>query len=131
MATVTFGREADPSQDCYLHVQCPWRLEGPRGIVTGRSDLWQPADPEEPGWWEKKYEEYRTLRDSRLEEFHREIEAIPAGLRLLSLRAGSSGDLDLHFSGDWRILVFPDSSRSECWRFFRKSGEHFVVPREE
>ena len=26
-----------------LHVQCPWRIEGPDGnIVTGRSDLWEP-----------------------------------------------------------------------------------------
>ena len=36
-----------------LHVQCPWRIEGPEGVVTGRSDLWEPAE-ENPDWdpWE-------------------------------------------------------------------------------
>jgi hypothetical protein len=28
--------------DYALHVQCPWRIEGSQGIVTGRSDLWEP-----------------------------------------------------------------------------------------
>src|SRR5207247_574846 len=28
-----------------LHIQCPWRIEGPEGFVTGLSDLWQPIDP--------------------------------------------------------------------------------------
>src|SRR4051794_21768778 len=23
-----------------LHVQCPWRIDGPDGIITGRRDLW-------------------------------------------------------------------------------------------
>src|SRR5688572_2366118 len=24
-----------------LHVQCPWRIDGPQGIITGRHDLWK------------------------------------------------------------------------------------------
>src|SRR5688572_17929415 len=24
-----------------LHVSCPWRIDGPEGIVTGRNDLWE------------------------------------------------------------------------------------------
>ncbi|MCI0499591.1 MAG: hypothetical protein L0Y36_07920, partial [Planctomycetales bacterium] len=27
-----------------LHVQCPWRIESSEGIVTGRLDLWEPAE---------------------------------------------------------------------------------------
>ena len=31
--------------DCALHVQCPWRLDSPKGTVTGRDDLWEYAGP--------------------------------------------------------------------------------------
>ncbi|HYO49167.1 MAG TPA: hypothetical protein VEW94_04895, partial [Chloroflexia bacterium] len=24
-----------------LHVQCPWRIDGPDGIITGQYDLWR------------------------------------------------------------------------------------------
>jgi hypothetical protein len=33
--------------DCALHVQCPWRLDSPKGTVTGRDDLWEYAGPGE------------------------------------------------------------------------------------
>ena len=28
-----------------LHVSCPWRIRGPDGLITGFSDMWEPADP--------------------------------------------------------------------------------------
>jgi hypothetical protein len=31
--------------DFALHIQCPWRLEQGSHIITGRSDLWEPAEP--------------------------------------------------------------------------------------
>jgi hypothetical protein len=27
-----------------LHVDCPWRIERPHGIMTGWLDLWEPAE---------------------------------------------------------------------------------------
>src|SRR5580704_4621382 len=33
--------------DFSLHVQCPWRIEGLEGILTGRLDLWAPAEVEQ------------------------------------------------------------------------------------
>src|SRR5206468_3725261 len=24
-----------------LHIQCPWRIDGPEGIITGRADVWE------------------------------------------------------------------------------------------
>ena len=130
------GRAADMARvgfesDHFLHLQCPWRLEGPRGIVTGRQDLWLPADPDEPGWLEKNYEEFRNLRDARLEEFHAELAGRPEGAVLTGVRADAVGGLDLAFTGGWSLRVFPDSSRDESWRLFRKGGDHFVVPPEE
>src|SRR5262245_59040893 len=54
-----------------LHVQCPWRIEGPYGIVTGRSDLWKPASTEnadQPGfdWDAWNYERGQNLQDERI-----------------------------------------------------------------
>lgn len=47
MRTFQFGtlREVERGSvgDFALHVQCPWRIEGPAGIVTGRLDLWEPG----------------------------------------------------------------------------------------
>ena len=28
-----------------LHVQCPWRIVSPNGIIAGSADYWYPADP--------------------------------------------------------------------------------------
>lgn len=44
-----------------LHVQCAWRIDGPDSALTGRSDLWQPA--EGVGWERWDYE-----RDGNLQE---------------------------------------------------------------
>src|SRR5262245_59963851 len=47
MRVFHFGRVAITDKgsvgEFALHIQCPWRIEGPAGIVTGRSDLWQPV----------------------------------------------------------------------------------------
>ena len=34
--------------ECALHLQCPWRLDGPAGPVTGQDDLWEHATLEVP-----------------------------------------------------------------------------------
>ena len=39
-----------------LHIQCPWRIDGPGGIVTGRPDLWMlPSGEYPPDGWEPQY----------------------------------------------------------------------------
>jgi hypothetical protein len=52
MRTFQFGklRAVDRGSvgDFALHVQCPWRIEGPGGIVTGRLDLWEPVEENAP-----------------------------------------------------------------------------------
>jgi len=59
-----------------LHVQCPWRVEGPEGIVAGRLDLWQPA-ADSPGidWETWDYDENENLQD------HRQLSAGPVSGR--------------------------------------------------
>jgi hypothetical protein len=50
--------------DYALHVQCPWRLDGPQGTVTGSGDLWVYAGPGErpPDW---SYEDGFSLQDRK------------------------------------------------------------------
>ena len=53
--------------DYALHLQCPWRVEGPDGIVTGSDDLWEPAN--EDDWHENwSYDGSVTLQDVQLRE---------------------------------------------------------------
>src|SRR5262245_34261091 len=47
-----------------LHIQCPWRIDGPEGIVTGRTDLWTlPSRDYPPDDW--SYDE-GNLQDERV-----------------------------------------------------------------
>src|SRR5450432_2589018 len=47
-----------------IHIQCPWRIEGPVGIVTGRSDLWEPADASKKIDWDQwSYDKNPNLQD--------------------------------------------------------------------
>jgi hypothetical protein len=53
-----------------LHVQCPWRIEGPQGIVTGRLDLWETAeDSPDIDWDTWDFEENENLQDKRIGEW--------------------------------------------------------------
>ncbi len=51
-----------------LHVQGPWRFDGPIETITGRDDLWEYAGPGRPppNW---SYEDGLSLQDQRLDNF--------------------------------------------------------------
>jgi hypothetical protein len=50
-----------------LHVQCPWRINGPQGIITGRSDLWEHIPGNSmPDDWEPGIND--NVQDVRLSE---------------------------------------------------------------
>ena len=131
MATLTFGSSDDDPRPWHLHVQCAWRLEGPEGIITGRADLWDSENPDDPAWLEipHAYDRYRNLLDARLDRFHRETDSLPEARILTAVCADALGGFELDLSGGFRVAVFPGSSRGEHWRLFRRGGgEHFVVP---
>src|ERR1017187_10233832 len=45
-----------------LHIQGPWRIDGPAGTVTGRGDLWEYAGPgQRPENW--SYDDGASLQD--------------------------------------------------------------------
>src|SRR3954453_966577 len=73
MRTFQFGTlrpvERGSVGDFALHVQCPWRIEGPDGILTGRSDLWEPVEVNAPFDANWEYDKSPNLQDSRLKQW--------------------------------------------------------------
>lgn len=123
-----------------LHLQCPWRLEGPAGFVTGQGDLWEHATLSLPpeGW---SYESGDSLADARLRTAigrSAPIDSQAKGgserrLVVEAVQASEFGDITLSLSDGYVLRVFPDTSRGEAWRLLRPKGEeeHFVFPYDE
>lgn len=109
-----------------LHVQCPWRIEGPDGIVTGRMDLWEPLEDEAPFDENWDYESSPNLQDTRLEQWLSENET---SLVVRSVDADGFGGAAINFDRDFVLRLFPAGTRGEDWRLFRpKTGaRHFVI----
>jgi hypothetical protein len=134
MATMTFHSPDQSDRDLFLHVQCPWRLERDGVILTGRGDLFEPLDPDDPVCLQDPgaYDRYANLQDARRKDFHDEVETGADVARVAAIRVDATGGFEIDLTGGFRIAVFPASSRGECWRLFRRGDErHFVVPPEE
>ena len=116
-----------------LHIQCPWRLEGSDGVLTGRSDLWTRMDPaayQDDSW---DYDIHPNLLDSRLNEIlgRDEIGNIPvnSAWKVVAIVADKFGGIQLRFRGGRRLTVFPSGSDGEHWRLLGPGSgkKHFVV----
>lgn len=120
-----------------LHIQCPWRIEGPRGIITGRADLWKPAVRTRNFDWDAwDYEKGLNLQDKRVGRFMggydpatRSYVNTADRLRVESVRGEECGGAVIGLSGGYRVVLFPAGGRGEDWRLFdtRKRTPHFVV----
>ncbi len=130
MRTFQFGTlqpvERGSVGDFALHVQCPWRIEGPDGIVTGRLDLWEPVEDNAPFDENWDYEESPNLQDARLERWLAEHEQ---SLVVKSVDADECGGASITFGGGFVLRIFPAGTRGEDWRLFRpKTGApHLVI----
>jgi hypothetical protein len=120
--------------DYALHVQCPWRLVGPDGVITGSHDLRVGsrenalADPDDA--------RSGTVQDLRLgewlggfDEATRSHVSISAALTVATVSADPYGGLDIGFSDGRHLQLFPDGSVVEDWRFFASGtqGRHLVI----
>ena len=120
--------------DYRLHVQCAWRIEGPDGVITGRADLWEPADiVADIDWDNWDYEKDENYQDRMMGELMRQYDAetrswVNMSDRLVveAIDADEYGGASLQLSGGFRIVIFPDGARGEHWRFISDDG-HFVV----
>jgi hypothetical protein len=151
MRTLQFGNTVDRIGggvvgEYALHIQCPWRLDGPTGIVTGSGDLYEPYAQKEELRESFDWDKDDSLQDGVLREllkgYDENTKQIVNSTNVLTVEAvetDSAGGFSLRLSGCFRLLVFPNCTRSEAWRLFRPSKDkygdapderHFVVPRE-
>ncbi|HWB29882.1 MAG TPA: hypothetical protein VG736_05205 [Vicinamibacterales bacterium] len=110
-----------------LHLQCPWRIEGPEGLVTGSRDVFEPPDSRvssaDPDW---NYDS-GNLQDVLVAKWLGTTPgkvgfARSAVVPPLIVEAVSSDrflGLKIALSGGHRLSVFPDGTAGEAWRFFR------------
>ncbi len=111
-----------------LHIQCPWRVVGPEGIVVASGDRNYPED--ENSDWQDFDSDGPSLCEARIDEWLQPHKDLP--LTVESVTADRLGGFRLELSQGYMLEVFPtDSLRgeySEHWRLFRPSCEnHFVV----
>ncbi len=117
-----------------LHVQCPWRLAGQDGLITGTSD--RDVPPAEGAAIDRSDPKAGTLQNVRLAELlggydpdTRSHTNAGEGLLVTAVSADQYGGVEISFTGNVRLQLFPDGSVDEDWRFFDTSGnaKHFVV----
>lgn len=124
-----------------LHVQCPWRVEGPDGgIVTGRADLWETADGSLPDYDTYDYDEVPNLQDRRMAEWldlpdlprkHPDRSHPRRRLHVVAARVTCCEGAEIDLSDGSRLTIFPDNN-GEAWRLFRMGdpdddAPHFVA----
>src|SRR5215468_598880 len=121
--------------DYALHVQCPWRFDGPDGVVTGRDDLWDYAGPgERPENW--SYDDGLSMQDRRWASLFARDESTRSWVNerdrfvVTAAEQTKRGDVRLELTGGYAILLFPAGSRHEAWRLFapESDDDHFVFP---
>ena len=123
--------------DFALHIQCPWRIDGPGGIVTGQSDLWKPADSDAKVDWDAwDYDKDANLQDARIAALLGGEDPVTGSplnvsdqLVVEAVDANDFGGATICLSGDYRLVIFPAGTRGEDWRMFRPKRDepHFVV----
>ena len=110
--------------DFALHVQCPWRIEAGDRIVTGRDDLFEPAEvTDDFDWSAWDWDGNETLQDKSMSEFIATVSPVVEGVT-----TDAHGGATLRMSGGYSLVLFPTGTQSEDWRIFRPDGDkHFVV----
>lgn len=140
MLVLHFGKvRAHPSGDgtvgdYALHVQCPWRLDGPKGTVTGRDELWVYAGPgEQPSGW--THEDGFSLQDRKFaglfarDELTRSWVNESDRFAVVAAKQTEHGDVIIELANRYAFRLFPASSRGEAWRLFAPESEsHLVFP---
>jgi len=129
--------EKGTTGDYVLYIQCAWRLEDPNGIVTGRSDLWEPAEIDPDMDWDNwDYEKNENLQDKQigllLGSYDPQARSyVNENDRLVveEVYADAYGGATIVLTGGYRLVIFPAGSRGEDWRIFRSATNepHFVI----
>ena len=121
-----------------LHVQCPWRLEVCRNILTGSEDFYQSEDPEigpDDDWDPNRGGNIqeallRTVVNPR--DPHGVLLNRSSNLLCVDFRLAERGLLYLYLNNDMSLVLFPASGQREAWRVFwpKSNSDHLVYPNE-
>lgn len=134
-----FGKLSGSPEPCgqyAIHLQCPWRLEGSEGILTGLQDWYTPAELDAAVDDEWKPENGGSLQEAILRRLmndtpgsSRSIENRTDHLTVTGILTDRFGGFCLDLSGGFHLSVFPTRSRGEQWRLLEPDtdSEHFVV----
>jgi hypothetical protein len=109
-----------------LHVQCPWRIECPKGILTGRLDLWEPVEENAPYDENWDYEKSPNLQDEKLDQLFGQSDG---SIVVQHVDADEFGGAAIGLSQGFVLRIFPAGTRGEDWRLFqpKTDARHFVI----
>jgi hypothetical protein len=112
--------------DWALHIQCPWRIDRPEGIITGRMDLWLSPDGEYLPDDLPHGDELPNLQDVQVQTW---LEQNASSLIVKSVDADQHGGGSVEFVDGSAIRFFPAGKHGEDWRLFRPGSDehHFVI----
>lgn len=112
-----------------LHVQCPWRIVGPEGVVVASEDRNYPED--ETSDWQEFDSDNPSRCETRIADWLRRYSSAP--LMAKKAEADDLGGFRLFLEKGYVLEAFPAHSLrgeySEYWRLFQPLSEtrHFVV----
>ena len=119
-----------------LHIQCPWRIDGPKGTLTGRNDLFEyGGEGREPRNW--SYEAGFSVQDVVFDNLTGGYDASSGSwfndrnrFIVSATSLSREGDIRIDLTQNHALLVFPDGTVYEAWRFFRQGDrrDHLVFP---
>ena len=106
-----------------LHLQCPWRLDGPGGVITGSDDIGTPGGEAEPeGGWQNEFEgslQQRRLRELLCTSDQQRgsiVSTADSSLVVAEALVDPRGEILVTMSKDVALRIFPASSSGESWR---------------
>ena len=119
-----------------LHVACPWRVDGPTGLIAGSSDIHHP-----PSWGRDErsngtVSDRVSLQDEALASWMKgEIDPpseVTNGNDVLTVEnvwVDKRMTTTVTLADRSTITVMPAGVRDEAWRFFQPDGEerHLVI----
>ena len=115
-----------------LRVMCPWRVTGSAGIITGRSDIFVPSDPDEDEsefQWDRPG---RSIVDQQLSTWIEAHKDRP--LAVLEITVDRCAGFAMRLEDLNSLEVFPDAFSMphdirEHWRILQPGQDtpHFVV----
>jgi hypothetical protein len=121
-----------------LHVQCPWRIDSPDKIITGRGDLFRIAETGEPFDSDDNtcYKFGMSLQDKKIGDLLQDFDPIigsyanvTKSLIVEAVDADNFGGVIIYLFGGYRLVLFPSGSVGEDWRLLQPgtSEKHVVV----